>query len=80
VTVAPPSEWMRTIKAKNFRRKNAHRCGYKLNKLSNLSELFIAKKLMEKTLKKDDKFGGKPDQTKLKNDGNLEENAQKCVQ
>jgi len=28
---------------------------------------------MEKTLKKDDKFGGKADQTKLKNDENLEE-------
>jgi len=33
----------------------------------------MAKKLMEKTLKKDDKFGGKPDKTKLKKDENLEE-------
>jgi len=31
-----------------------------------------SEKLMEKTLKKDDKFGGKDDQTKLKNDKNLE--------
>jgi len=31
---------------------------------------------MEKTLKMDNKFGGKADQTKLKNDENLEE---KCT-
>jgi len=34
-------------------------------------------KLMEKILKKDDKLGGKADQTKLKNAENFEE---KCTQ
>jgi len=53
---------------RKFWKKNAQKCVHKLNKqrtewwrhLSNVSELFIAKKnSMEMTLKKDEEFGGK---------------------
>jgi len=61
--------------------KNPGKYMHKLNKqqrerlryLGNVSEVFIEQKVMEKALEKDEKFGGKCDRTKLKNDENLEE-------